>query len=87
MAGAVVDQHVIADLLQMKMPKLVSHCCECGFDPASMVINQWFISLFSYNFSAEIVIKLWDTIFVKGDKMLFRIALAIFHLLQQQLMK
>lgn len=45
---------------------------------------QWFTCLFSYNFNLDVVVRLWDLIFLKGQKMLFRISLAIFHLMQNE---
>lgn len=52
-----------------------------------MLCLQWFTCLFAYNFNVEVLVRLWDVIFIKGDKMLFSISLAIFHLLAPKLMK
>ena len=80
MFGAIVDQNVFNELLSSKIPRLSQHFQKCGFDP-SMVTLQWFTCLFSYNFNNEVLIRLWDVLFFKGDKILFRVALAIFYLL------
>lgn len=64
----------------------MAHFDKCSFDP-SMLTLQWFTCLFSYSFNAELLIKLWDVFLIKGHKMLFRITLAIFHLLQPRLMR
>ena len=52
-----------------------------------MLCLQWFTCLFAYNFNVEVLVRLWDVILIKGDKMLFSISLAIFHLLKEKLMK
>ena len=52
-----------------------------------MTTLQWFTCLFAYNFNFEVLQRLWDLIFIKGNKIMFRIALAIFHLLEQPLLQ
>ena len=86
MVGARVDQIIVTELLKQKMLKLGSHFDKNIFDPG-MVTLQWFTCLFSYNFNFDIIVRLWDLFFIKGDKILFRISLAIFHLLQPILLK
>jgi hypothetical protein len=85
MVGARVDQVIVTQLIKQKMVKLGVHFEKCAFDPG-MVTLQWFTCLFSYNFNYDIVLRLWDMFFIKGDKILFRISLAIFHLLQARLL-
>lgn len=68
------------------MPQLMAHFETCEFDPG-MLCLQWFTCLFAYNFNVEVLVRLWDVILIKGDKMLFSISLAIFHLLKDKLMK
>jgi len=53
----------------------------------SMVTLQWFTTLFSYSFNFEVIQRLWDLVFIKGSKILFRISLAIFHLMEEELLK
>ena len=52
-----------------------------------MTTLQWFTCLFAYNFNFEVLQRLWDLIFLKGNKIMFRIALAIFHLLEHSLLQ
>ena len=86
MCGAIIDQQVMTELLRLKLPKLAAHFQACSFDP-TMLTLQWFTCLFAYNFNAAILMRIWDVFIIKGPKMLFRIALAIFHLLQSDLLK
>ena len=80
MVGARVDQKIVQKLIQERMPKLYRHFEECFYDP-SMTTLQWFTCLFSYNFNFDVLKRLWDLFFLKGNKILFRISLAIFHIL------
>lgn len=86
MVGALVDQLVVTELLKRRIPLLMEHFKRCNFDPGMLTL-QWFTCLFSYNFNAEIIVRLWDVFIIKGAKILFRISLAIFHLLTQSLLQ
>jgi len=68
------------------MPKLLQHMEKNYFDP-SQITFQWFSCIFAYNFNFEVLQRLWDVFFIKGDKVLFRISLAIFHLLTPKILK
>lgn len=43
--------------------------------------------LFANNFSYNVISRIWDLFFLKGSKILFRISLAILHVMKPQLMK
>lgn len=86
MLGARVDQRIIEDLIKQNFPRLQAHFEENGYI-ASMVTLQWFTTLFSYSFNFEVLQRLWDLFFIKGNKILFRISLAIFHLMEEELLE
>ena len=52
-----------------------------------MYCSPWFMTLFSTVLPFECTVRIWDIFMVEGKKILFRVALAIFKLTQQQLMK
>jgi hypothetical protein len=43
---------------------------------------QWFITVFSYNFPPETVVRIWDVYLSEGWKVVYRIALALLQLSQ-----
>jgi len=86
MTGARVDQKIIELLIKEKFPRLQEHFEE-QYYMASMVTLQWFTTIFSYNFNFEVLQRLWDLVFIKGNKILFRISLAIFHLMEEELLQ
>ena len=86
MLGARVDQRIIEELIKENFPRLQEHFEENGY-MASMVTLQWFTTLFSYSFNFEVLQRLWDLFFIKGNKILFRISLAIFHLMEEELLE
>ena len=86
MVGARVDQNIIELLIREKFPRLQAHLEE-NFYMASMATLQWFTTLFTYNFNFHVLQRLWDLVFIKGNKILFRISLAIFHLMEEELLE
>jgi len=71
-------------LLKADMPRLWEHLRKEHVD-ATMFASQWFMTIFTYNFSFEVVVRIWDVFLYEGTKMLFRVALAILKLQQDDL--
>ena len=82
MLGARVDTMVLQHLLRERLPKLLSFLEDEMNYYIEQDVTQWFSCLFCYNFNYEVIFRLWDVYFIKGDKALFRFALAIFYILQ-----
>jgi hypothetical protein len=85
MFGVLLDTIVFDELLHEAMPELVEFLQENFIEPKTFSF-QWFSCLFSYNFSWEVLSKIWDMLFLKGTKILFRVSLAILHLIKKTLM-
>ena len=86
MVGVIIDHNVLSYLIEEKFPDLYFHLSNIGFDP-KIVTFQWFSCLFSYNFSFEVLAPLWDHFFLKGSKILFKVSLAIFELMEKHIMQ
>lgn len=82
MFGARVDTLVVQHLLRERLPKVISYLEDELMYDVSLNVTQWFSCLFCYNFNFEVLFRLWDVYFIKGEKTLFRFALAIFYLQQ-----
>lgn len=82
LVGARSDQQIVQYLIETKFPRLSEHFQEHFYDVSTTSL-QWFTCLFAYNFNFELVARIWDLIFIIGPKFLFRITLAIFHLLEE----
>ena len=67
------------------MPKLFTKLAEIDFQP-QMYGSRWFMTIFSDYFPINIVVRILDIFLMEGRKILFRIALAIFKLLEKELM-
>jgi len=87
MKGAQIDCGVFKVLLKKKNLKVWKHLAKFNLDP-SIVVVPWFVCLFSHtSLPIESVVRVWDSLLVEGNKVLFRIALAIFHLHSKQILK
>lgn len=53
----------------------------------TMYASQWFMTIFSYNFPFEVVVRIWDIFLYEGKKTLFQVALAVLESQQDGLMQ
>ena len=59
---------------------------DVGFDP-SLLAFQWLVCFLSYNLPQDVSDRVWDLFFLKGSKIIFRISLALLHLMKKDLMR
>ena len=85
MVGVIVDHNILSMLIEERIPDLFYHLQDCYFDP-KIVTFQWFSCLFAYNFSFDVISRIWDMFFLKGSKILFRVCLAVLHMMKSQIM-
>ena len=54
--------------------------------PWAMVCSKWFVCLYCEVLPVETVLRIWDTLFYEGSKILFRVALGLLKLNQDRLL-
>lgn len=86
MFAMTVDQQVIDRLVQQKMPALHRHLEDNGVSIA-LISTKWFICLFADVLPTETVLRIWDSLFYEGPKIIFRVAVALFKRHEANLMK
>lgn len=86
MVGALIDQRIFYNFFREKLPDLCAHLLEVGFDP-SLLAFQWLVCFLSYNLPQDVSDRMWDLFFIKGPKIIFRISLALLHLMKKDLMQ
>lgn len=86
LSGCHVEQRVFKDLLTKKCPRIAAHLELMGFD-ASLVATEWFLCLFSKSLPSETTLRVWDVLFYEGAKVLFHVALAIFKMKEEDLLR
>lgn len=94
--GLSVDMAVFRDLLKMRLALLAKHLDKLQFGAQDIstgtsyeppLINvftmQWFLTLFSNCLPKSSVLRIWDLIFLEGNEVLLRTALAIWDCLAE----
>lgn len=70
-------------LFRARIPSLYDHFHNIELDD-HLWITKWFMTLFSYSFKLEAVIRFWDTIFVHGLGSMANIAVGILNYLRKE---
>ena len=52
-----------------------------------MYATQWFMTIFVVDFPIETVVRIWDIFFIEGRKVIYRIALAVFKMMEKRLIE
>jgi hypothetical protein len=94
--GLSVDMAVFRDLLRMRLSSLAKHFDQLQYEAQDLstgasyeppLINvftmQWFLTLFSNCLPKSSVLRIWDLIFLEGNEVLLRAALAIWDCLAE----
>ncbi|RKP10418.1 rab-GTPase-TBC domain-containing protein [Thamnocephalis sphaerospora] len=89
MEGVTVDQEVLMRLLEERMPaighRLSRDSAEAGAPPVTFVTSHWFLTLFVDVLPVESNLRVWDCLFLEGSEVLFRVALTLFKMHEQQI--
>ncbi|KAL0277887.1 UNVERIFIED_CONTAM: hypothetical protein PYX00_005010 [Menopon gallinae] len=93
--GLSVDMAVFRDLLRLRLPKLSKHLealqndtnSSTSYEPplTNVFTMQWFLTLFSNCLPQQTVLRVWDLVFLHGNEVLLRTALAIWGILQDRI--
>lgn len=68
------------------MPKLLAKFEQEGII-AETYCTQWYMTMFAVTFTTDVVVRIWDVLFIEGRKTVFRIALAILKINEKKLME
>lgn len=89
MEGATMEVRVLMTLIKSRMPTLWNHLTsreELGMPPPNLAITHWFPLLFADLLPIESTLRVWDSFFYEGPKVLFRTSLALFQLFENELL-
>jgi len=73
-------------LMKRYLPKLFDHFLNQRVQP-SMYASQWFLTIFSVNFSFEILAKIWDIYLLEGIKTVYRFGLAVLRIKEKEFLE
>ena len=80
--GVLVDQKVFDQLMQTRYQQLSMHFDEVGFN-TDLLTFPWLVQMFVNKIPLETVLIVWDLFFLKGVRVLLRVALTVFQIVQQ----
>eukprot|EP01083_Nonionella_stella_P071680 192698_1 len=85
-SSSVVFVHTFGEILNGKLPKLVSHFSSIiSYDPLP-TCSEWFSTVFSACLTESARMRVMDVFMNEGSKVLYRVALAIFSLCSDELL-
>ncbi|KAL1497664.1 hypothetical protein ABEB36_008587 [Hypothenemus hampei] len=79
MSGLITDLDVLNELVRKYEPLVQRHIQNIGM-PWAMGTTKWFICLYADVLPTETVLRIWDSLFFEGSKILFRVALTLIRL-------
>eukprot|EP00357_Protocruzia_adherens_P018801 CAMPEP_0115042508 /NCGR_PEP_ID=MMETSP0216-20121206/46306_1 /TAXON_ID=223996 /ORGANISM="Protocruzia adherens, Strain Boccale" /LENGTH=218 /DNA_ID=CAMNT_0002424633 /DNA_START=627 /DNA_END=1283 /DNA_ORIENTATION=+ len=86
MVDLLADQQVFLELMKQYLPDLHDHLEAQSIDVTQFSL-QWFISIFAQNFHERVAVRIWDVFFLEKETFLFKVGLAAFKLLEEDLRK
>lgn len=81
---AQVDCCVLNDLIEKRMPRLHKHL---QVNDIQLTLFTWFFTIFVDGFRPELMLRIWDCFLLEGDEVLFRFAVAILYIYQEDLLQ
>lgn len=81
-----VDMQVLSNVLAQKCPK-VSNSFQKNNVELMPICAEWYLTWFSRCLPIPTVLRVWDTLFLEGFKVLFRIALGLFKRVENQVLQ
>lgn len=86
MKGLLIDLNVLDELVSKSEPIVHSHIEQIGM-PWAIGCTKWFICLYSEVLPTETVLRIWDSLFFEGSKIIFRVALTLIKLHKKEILE
>jgi len=85
MPGLLTDIKVLSELAKQEVPAVASHVDSLQM-PWMLICSKWFICIYCEVLPVETVLRIWDTVFFEGSKILFRVAIGLLKLNKERLL-
>ncbi|KAK7484864.1 hypothetical protein BaRGS_00023907 [Batillaria attramentaria] len=86
MLAVKAEQELLGDVVRWKLPDLYAHLDQVGLH-WSLVGMKWFICLYADVLPVETVLRIWDSLFFEGSKIVMRVALTLIAKKKTELME
>ncbi|XP_050089385.1 growth hormone-regulated TBC protein 1-A [Anopheles aquasalis] len=85
MHNLITDIDVMSELIKLRVPDVHRHIFDNGLS-WPVIATKWFICLYAEVVPTETVLRIWDCLFLEGNKILLRVGLTIVVRLRQELL-
>ncbi|KAI9140134.1 rab-GTPase-TBC domain-containing protein [Paraphysoderma sedebokerense] len=85
--GTVTEMKVLTGVARTKCRDVLDKVKKGGMIELDALISPWFLTLFINILPIECVLRVWDCLYYEGNKILYRIALAVLKLNEDKIMK
>ncbi|XP_018330647.1 growth hormone-regulated TBC protein 1 [Agrilus planipennis] len=86
MSGLITDLAVLDKLVQKNEPAVHRHIESIGL-PWAVTTTKWFICIYAEVLPTETVLRIWDSIFYEGSKVIFRVALTLIKMHRNKILE
>lgn len=80
------DMRALSGVLTQKCSKVASHLKGLNID-LTPFCSEWFLTWFAKSLPTTTTLRVWDTLFLEGWKILFRVTLGIFKMAEQEVLQ
>ncbi|ORZ38345.1 rab-GTPase-TBC domain-domain-containing protein [Catenaria anguillulae PL171] len=87
LSGTITEMKVFKDIVREKCKTLVEKVQAGGIVDLDMLVSPWFLTIYVNILPVEAALRTWDCFFFEGNKILYRIALAILKLAEDDVSK
>jgi hypothetical protein len=77
MLGVAVDVQLLMQLIQKRLPRIWAHLVKLECTSLEGILTGWLLCCFLKVLPVETTLRVWDSLFVEGPKVLFRVGVAL----------
>lgn len=86
LTGVHTDQKVFDCLLKQMLPKVAQHLQRLEVH-SHMYVSQWLLTMYSFTFPKEVVLRIWDLFFIERSELLLRVGLSLMSLAKSTILR
>ncbi|XP_055645099.1 growth hormone-regulated TBC protein 1-A isoform X1 [Toxorhynchites rutilus septentrionalis] len=76
MVNLITDIDVLSELIRIRVPDVHRHIADLGL-PWAVIATKWFICVYAEVVPTETALRIWDCVFLEGNKVLLRVGISI----------
>eukprot|EP00943_MAST-04B_sp_MAST-4B-sp1_P004690 g4690.t1 len=78
---------VLEKLMRLYLPNIASHLFDNLSMLPSMFASKWLLTIFTYSFPLDVVVRVWDIFMSEGWTIVFKVSLALVNLLRDDIIR